>query len=109
VRANRLGDANIRTPAFDDDRLLRSALGLRAGPAVSANIRMQNVWPYDEADDAIIHVNGPTPGQIVHPEGQRAGSIMPYRPAGKARHSLQALLHRRARYHPSSTSPIRPG
>jgi len=70
MRVDRLGHVNIRTPAFDETiAFYEAALGLRAGPAVSANIRLQNVWLYDEAGDAIIHVNGPMPGETVHPEG----------------------------------------
>jgi len=70
MRVDRLGHVNIRTPAFADTiAFYEAALGLRAGPAASANARLQNVWLYDEAGDAIIHVNGPMPGETVHPEG----------------------------------------
>jgi catechol 2,3-dioxygenase-like lactoylglutathione lyase family enzyme len=61
MRVDRLGHVNIRTPAFADTiAFYEAVLGLRAGPAASANARLQNVWLYDEAGDAIIH---------VHPEG----------------------------------------
>lgn len=70
MRVERLGHVNIRTPAFAETiAFYETCLGLRAGPAASAQNRPQNVWLYDEAGDPIIHVNGPLAHEIVPPHG----------------------------------------
>ncbi|MDE1916003.1 MAG: VOC family protein [Sphingomonadales bacterium] len=71
MRVDRLGHVNIRTPLFEETLLFYEAcLGFRRGPAVSAVMRPDNVWLYDEQGQPLIHVNAPLPGEAAAPAGQ---------------------------------------
>ena len=70
MRVLRIDHVNIRTPLFDETLAFYEAcLGLVRGPCGSARHRRQNAWLYGDDGTALVHVNGPEPGEPVADAG----------------------------------------
>lgn len=66
----RLDHVNILTPCFAETvAFYDRALGLVQVPAGSATMRAQNAWLAAADGVALIHVNGPAPGEPVPDAG----------------------------------------
>jgi catechol 2,3-dioxygenase-like lactoylglutathione lyase family enzyme len=66
MNVKRIDHINLRTPLLEETlAFYERLLGMRRGPALAMVDQERNAWLYDEAGNALIHVNMPDPGETL--------------------------------------------